>query len=92
VFYGMTDRNDDSRDDDFDMDPEPTGVVSEYTTDHAHQDEVPAHYAGGPPRHEELSVTPSMMGHRVLEEATEAPGREMIRDPREPIDPDSLPA
>ena len=75
-----------------DLDQEPTGVMSEHTMDNAHPEDLPAHAPGGPPKHDDLSVSPSMMGRRALEDATGAPGREMIQDPNEPIDPDTLPA
>ncbi|MBO6936160.1 MAG: hypothetical protein JJ863_14355 [Deltaproteobacteria bacterium] len=60
--------------DDFDTNDErEPGAISEHTLDNAHIEAIPAERVGGPPRRDDLTVTPSEMGRRVLEDATETP-------------------
>ena len=51
--------------------PDP-GVISEHTVESAHPEAIPAERTGGPPRRDDLTMTPSEMGRRVLQGATEA--------------------
>lgn len=50
--------------------PDP-GVISEHTVESAHPEAIPAERVGGPPRRDDLTVTPSEMGRRALQDATE---------------------
>lgn len=52
------------------------GVLSEHTVESAQPDAVPAERTGGPPRRDDLTVTPSEMGRRVLQDATETRTRQ----------------
>jgi len=60
--------------------PDPRAPLSEHTLQGARPDAIPAESAGGPPRREDLTMTTDEMDRRMLEDATEAGGRELVQD------------
>lgn len=70
----MTDYDDT---DDTSTDPDPRVPLSEHTVSEARADATPAESAGGPPRRDDLTMTPSDMGRRVLQDAVETTGQEL---------------